>query len=161
MSNLVKLPKAATSKAIQYVSFHVAGQILGIPVEQVQEILPPQLVTNVPLASPCIAGLINLRGQIVTSLDIRVRLGLEPRSSGSGFMNIIAGSTDDLYAIVVDSVGDVISVESMQFSPPPATLDATWRQCCRGVYQLQQGLLISLDIESLFTINHSKSLSVA
>ena len=161
MSNITKLPNSTTAKTIQYVSFHVAGQILGIPVDQVQEILPPQRVTNVPLASPCIAGLINLRGQIVTSLDIRVRLGLEPRSAQAGFMNIIAGNSDDLYAIVVDSVGDVISVESMRFSPPPATLDPVWQQCCSGVYQLQQGLLISLDIKSLFTVNNSKTLSAA
>jgi purine-binding chemotaxis protein CheW len=145
----------------QFVSFHVAGQILGIPVEQVQEILPPQPITNVPLASMCVSGLINLRGQIVTSLDIRIRLGLEPRNPESSFMNIIAGSGEELYSIVVDSVGDVITVEQMQFSPPPATLDPIWRQCCNGVYQLKQGLLISLDIKNLFNFASSKTMNAA
>lgn len=142
-------------------TFHVAGQILGMPVETVQEILPPQNVTNIPLAPDGIAGLINLRGQIVTSFDLRKRLGLESRPPESGFINIISGTADDMYAIVVDSVGDVISVESMRFSPPPPTLDPVWRNCCLGIYQLEHGLLISLDIKSLFSIQNSKIQSIA
>lgn len=140
----------------QFVSFHVAGEVLGIPVEQVQEILPPQTLTKVPLAPPAIAGLINLRGQIVTSFDLRVRLGLPSRPLGSTYMNIISAHGDDLYAIVVDSVGDVISVDSLPVSTPPATLDSCWRQCCNGVFQLRQGLLISVDIKSLFNIGIQK-----
>lgn len=141
----------------QFVTFHVAGQIMGIPVDKVQEILPPQQVTNVPLSPNFIAGLINLRGQIVTSFDLRERLGLAPREPNSHFINIITGHAEDLYAIIVDSVGDVIDINQKQLAALPPTLDKIWRDCCDGVFQTDNGLLISLNTNNLFSILNNKT----
>lgn len=141
----------------EFVSFHMAGQLFGVSVKQVQEILPPQPITSVPLSSRVISGLLNLRGQIVTTIDLRARLEIEPRANPSSYLNIIVNEGDELFSIVVDSVGDVITVEQNTFSSAPSTLDKAWRSCCGGVYQLSQGLLVILDIKSVIQIETNKT----
>jgi purine-binding chemotaxis protein CheW len=140
----------------EFVSFFVAGQLLGISVSKVQEILPPQNITRVPRAATAVQGLLNLRGQIVTAIDLRERLGFPPRETAGEYMNIIICDEGELFSLLVDSVGDVIGVAQDRFSVPPPNLDACWKQCCEGVYQLQRGLLIVLGVPALLTLN-SKS----
>lgn len=140
----------------EFVSFFVAGQLLGISVTKVQEILPPHSITRVPRAASSVKGLLNLRGQIVTAIDLRERLGFPSRETGGEYMNIIVSDDGELFSLLADSVGDVIGVAQDRFSAPPPTLDECWKQCCEGVYQLQRGLLIVLGVQSLLTLG-SKS----
>ena len=140
----------------EIMTFKVSDQILGIPVQQVQEILPLQTVTRVPLAPPFLHGLLNLRGQIVTVIDLRRRLQIEPKKDLKGSMNIIVNQGLELFSLLVDGVGDVISVEKSNFSPPPATLDECWKNCCKGVFRLKENLLILVDTAAIINID-SKS----
>ncbi len=132
-----------------YVTFRVAEQTLGIPVDQVQEILTNAALTAVPKSPASVMGLMNLRGQIVTILDVRKRLGIADREQGSPFMNIVVEGPGELFGLLVDSVGDVISVDEEKRSPPPALLGETWRQACSGVFALPGGLLVTLDIQAV------------
>ncbi len=141
---------------VEYVSFSVANQLLGISVTQVREVLPPQPITRVPLAPPYVAGLLNLRGQIITAVDLRCRLGLPPRGPDESFMNIIVEDGDELFSLVADSVGDVIAVAMEKFADAPPTLDETWKRCCDGVFRLQKGLLVVVNIPAILATQQEK-----
>ncbi len=133
----------------QYVSFYVDGQLLGIPVNAVQEVLNSQAIAPVPLARPEIAGLLNLRGQIVTAVSLRKRLGLEELDRRRESMNVVVRFQDESYSLLVDDVGDVINVSSDLMQPPPATLDAHWKSVTSGVFRLEQRLFVILNVGSL------------
>ncbi len=137
----------------RYVTFKLKDELLGIPVEQVQEVLPSRAITPIPLATEEISGFLNLRGQIVTSIDLRRRLNLEPRTPGTKSINIIIKDEEDLISLVVDEVGDVLDLVPSELTSPPATLDAVWREYCRGVFQLERGLLVILDAEKVLDIH--------
>jgi purine-binding chemotaxis protein CheW len=132
-----------------YVSFQLTGQWLGIPVVRVQEVLIAQRVSPVPLAPPEIAGFLNLRGQIVTAIDLRAKLDLPPRESGESCMNIVVRDGDELFSLVVDSVGDVVEASTDTLEPTPRTLDAKWRAACDGVIRLPVGLLVVMNVDQL------------
>lgn len=136
----------------RYVTFRVRGELLGIPVEQVQEVVPERTVTPIPLAAAEISGFLNLRGQIVTSIDLRERLGLPPREEGAKSINIIIKDEDDLISLVVDEVGDVLQLSPGDLTTPPATLDPVWREFCCGVFQLEKGLMVTLDAGKILEI---------
>lgn len=146
-----------TEKNDEYVSFFVAKQLLGIPVSQVQEILPQRSSTRVPTAPKAISGILNLRGQIVTTIDLRERLGVAPRIPGEEHMSVVVHHDSELFSLLVDSVGDVIPVSKTNFTDAPPTLDNVWRDCCDGVYRLQQGLLVVLNISSILDFSIYKS----
>lgn len=137
-----------------YVTMLIGGQLFGIPVLQVQDVLNPMAVTRVPLAPPEVFGVLNLRGRIVTAIDVRTRLGLGPREAKengkkAASMNVVVDHNGELYSLQVDQVGEVISCPAGDFEPPPATLDPCWRQVSAGVYRLSGRLLIVLDIGQL------------
>lgn len=137
-----------TTNNTEYVSFTVGDQILGIQVARVQEILFPKPFAKIPLSHKAVAGLINLRGQIVTAINLRERLGLAPANLDQS-MNIIVSHEGELYSLVVDQVGDVIPVQTSTFSEPPASLDPKWASICDGVHQLKKGLLIIINVSTL------------
>lgn len=139
----------------QFVTFTIGGQICGIPILQVRDVLGPQKITPIPLAPSEVAGSLNLRGRIVTSVDLRVRLGL-PRSDVQDRMSIVVEHHGDLYSLMVDSVGEVLKMSASNFESNPATLDAVWRGFSEGVYRLTEGLLIVLDVDTLLDIGHQK-----
>lgn len=147
---------SAVEKSIaeEFVTLQVNGQWFGIPVSRVQEILPPHSLTSVPRAHSAISGLLNLRGQIVTAIDLRTRLGLPPRINSEEFMNIIVSDSGELFSLLVDSVGDVLNLLKEDFSETPANLDQHWSQCSSGVYQLEKGLLMVLDIQSIINFTN-------
>ena len=131
----------------QFATFTVDGARYGIDVLRVQEALKTQARTGVPLAPAGIAGLVNLRGQVVMLLDLRTRLGLEPLAFDAEPMMIVVEVDGESISLLVDEIGDVIDVEDDQFETPPDTLPASLRDIILGAYKLEQGLLLALDVD--------------
>jgi purine-binding chemotaxis protein CheW len=131
----------------QFCTFMVDGLYLGVEVHQVQEVLRFQEMTRVPLAPAVIAGLINLRGQIVTAIDLRTRLGLPERSEDALPMNVVVRTDESVMSLLVDEIGDVIDVGADVFEPTPRTLSGVARELVRGVYKLNGRLMLVLDID--------------
>lgn len=137
----------------QYVSFWIDRQLLGVPVNAVQEVLNPQTIARTPRARPEIAGLLNLRGQIVTAVNLRRRLGLEDRDSSQLPMNVVIRQAGESFSLLVDEVGDVINVAGERLEPVPHTLDAHWKRLTRGVFRLEQRLFVILDVAAVLRLN--------
>jgi purine-binding chemotaxis protein CheW len=114
---------------------------------KVQEVIRYQETTRVPLAPPEVAGLINLRGQIVTAIDLRRRLGLGARPAEDAPLNVVVRADDGAVSLLVDEIGDVLKVPETLFEPPPATLKGPARELIRGAYKLDGRLLLILDVE--------------
>lgn len=133
--------------AVQYATFVLDGHLLGVPVLQVQEVLTAQDMTTVPLAPAVVAGLINLRGQIVMALDLRTRLGFPACEERAAPMNVVVQTPDGPVSLVVDRVGDVIEVAQDLYTQAPETVDERLRAVTAGVYKLKDHLLLVLDIE--------------
>ena len=131
----------------QYSTFFVGDLFFGIDVLSVQEVLRFQEMTCVPLAPEVIEGLINLRGQIVTAIDMRRRLGLPPRSTDVHPMNMVVRTEESAVSLLVDEIGDVLEVEGSAFEAPPDNLAPEARELIRGVYKLKDRLLLVLDTE--------------
>lgn len=138
--------------ARQYATFFVGGLFFGISVTEVQEVLRFQEMTSVPLAQPVVEGLINLRGQIVTALDMRSRLSFAPREAGRLPMNMVVSSDDGPVSLLVDEIGDVLGVQPDQFESPPEHLPVHHRQLLEGVYKLDNRLLLALDREKVLQL---------
>jgi purine-binding chemotaxis protein CheW len=132
-----------------FVTFYIKGQMFGIPVLQVQDILTPDKIASVPLAPPEVKGSINLRGRIVTVVDVRVRLGLGKQEDGNESMGVTVEQQSELYTLLVDKVGDVISLDKESYEGNPSTLDALWREFASGVYRLDDNLMVVLDVGRL------------
>lgn len=133
----------------QYVSFWIGEQLFGVPVDSVQEVLSHQTIGPVPRSRREIAGLLNLRGQIVTAVDLRCRLELPPRGENSPEMNVVVYCNGEAYSLLVDEVGDVVDVSPDLLIPPPNTLDARWKDLTDHVVRLERNLLIILNIPAL------------
>jgi len=131
----------------QYCTFFLDGLFFGVPVQQVQEVIRYQELTRVPLAAPEVSGLINLRGQIVTAIDLRRRLGLPPRPEGRRPMNVVVRSEEGAVSLLVDEIGDVQEVDGSLFEPPPPTLHGPARNLIRGAYKLADRLLLVLETQ--------------
>jgi purine-binding chemotaxis protein CheW len=133
------------SETRQYCTFLLDGRYFGVEVQQVQEVIRYQELTRVPLASPAVSGLINLRGRIVTAIDLRHRLGLADRPQGKLPMNVVVRTGDDAVSLLVDEIGDVIEVPEDKFERPPETLRGTARALVEGAYKLEDRLMLVLD----------------
>lgn len=131
----------------QFCTFFVADLFLGVDVLRVQEVLRSQQMTPVPQADEVISGLINLRGQIVTAIDMRRRLRLPPRAGDQTGMNIVVRTEEGAVSLLVDEIGDVIEVDSSTWERPPENLAAVARELIRSVYKLKDRLLLVLDVE--------------
>jgi purine-binding chemotaxis protein CheW len=140
---------AAEAQANQLCTFFVHGIHFGIDVREVQEVLRQQATTTVPLARPSVAGLINLRGEIVTALDLRRLLGLPPRQTTKRLMNVVLKTEEGLVALLVDEIGDVMDVDSTEFEMPPSTVPAASRRLLVGVHKLEERLLMVIDTKRL------------
>ena len=131
----------------QYSTFFLNGLFLGVEVLKVQEVIRYQEMTRVPLAPDMIQGLINLRGQIVTAIDLRRRLELPPRPEGNLPMNVVVRSDDGAVSLLVDEIGDVVEIQDEAYERPPETLKGVARELVTGVYKLKERLLLILDTE--------------
>ncbi len=132
----------------QYCTFYLNKLFFGVEVEKVQEVIRYQEMTRVPLGPGVIEGLINLRGQIVTALDLRRRLEMPPREAGRQPMNVVVRAADGVVSLLVDEIGDVMEVEEKGFEKVPETLRGVARELVRGTYTLKDKLLLVLDIEA-------------
>lgn len=139
----------------QVCTFWVDTLYLGIDVHTVQEVMRPLDMTPVPLAPPAIVGLINLRGQIVTAIDLRRRLGLKPREDSAEVMNVVIRTEDGAISLVVDEIGDVIEVDASTFERIPDTLRGTAREMITGVHKLDGQLLLILDPVRTAAMEHA------
>ena len=131
----------------QFCTFFLDDEFFGVDVRQVQEVLRHQRQTPVPLAPKEICGLINLRGQIVTALDLRRRLGLTPRENDVRPMNVVIRTRDGAVSLVVDEIGDVVEVTEDMYEPPPETIQGIARQLIVATYKLPDRLMLVLDTE--------------
>lgn len=138
--------------ALQYCTFCLGDLYLGIEVLQVQEVIRWQQVTRVPLAPATVTGLINLRGQIVTAVDLRLRLGLPARDSDRQPMNVVVRTDEGAVSLLVDEIGDVIEPTAASFEAPPETLPPAARGLIRGIYKLPGRLMLVLDTEQVLSL---------
>src|SRR3984885_1737277 len=132
-----------------YVTLTVAGQLCGIPILGVRDFLAEQPITRIPLAPPDIAGSLNLRGRIVTAIDLRRRLNLPPPEPGQKRMSVVAEQGGELYALLVDQVSEVLSLDTTLFERNPPTLERNWAMFSTGIYRLDGRLLVILDVARL------------
>ena len=139
----------------EFVTFTIADQLFGIPVLQIQDVLSSYHITPIPLAPPEITGSLNLRGRVVTAIDVRLRLGLPPRSPDSESMSIVAESEGELYSLMVDTVGEVLALPRSAFERNLPTLDAKFRAFSEGIYRLEDQLLVVLDVNRLLDYERS------
>jgi purine-binding chemotaxis protein CheW len=143
-----------TSEPRQFCTFYIDQHRFGVPVETVHEILRCQAVTPVPLAPREVRGLINLRGQIVTVIDLRRRLRLPDREQPLA-TNVIVQTSDEVVSLLVDEMGNVQSVQAGQFALPPDTLRGIPRQLITGTYKLPESLLLLLDVARVVDLSES------
>jgi purine-binding chemotaxis protein CheW len=134
------------------VTLTVADQLCGIPVLGVRDVLGEQVITRIPLAPPEIAGSLNLRGRIVTAVDLRRRLCLPPAPPGAACMSVVAEQGGELYALLVDQVAEVMTLKASAFERNPPTLPPSWAEFSNGIYRLEGRLLLVLDVGRLLAI---------
>jgi purine-binding chemotaxis protein CheW len=137
-----------SSRTIEYLSIFVADELFGVRVSDIRDVFALKNLTPVPGAKPHIAGVLNLRGRIVTAIDARRKLNLQPDLDGyAGMMAVGVEQDGEAYSILVDKVGDVLALADNDLAPCPANLDAQWRKISRGVYRLEGKLLVTLDLD--------------
>lgn len=139
----------------QFVTLTVADQLCGVPVLGVRDILGEQVITRIPLAPPEVAGSLNLRGRIVTAIDLRRRLGLPSAPPGAKRMSVVAEQGGELYALLVDQVSEVMRVSAGAFERNPPTLPALWARFSTGIYRLEDQLLVVLDVGKLLALGET------
>jgi purine-binding chemotaxis protein CheW len=145
---------AATGEdAVAFVTLTLADQLCGVPVLGVRDVLADQTIARIPLAPPEVAGNLNLRGRIVTAIDLRERLHLPRRTAGTPAMSIVTEQGSELYALLVDQVSEVLTLRRSQMEPNPPTLPAIWADHSEGIYRLEQGLLVVLCVERLLALD--------
>jgi purine-binding chemotaxis protein CheW len=153
-TDILERPEAAATDDNQVlVTLTVGDQLCGVPVLAVRDILGEQTITRIPLAPPEIAGSLNLRGRIVTAIDLRSRLKLPPPAAGVRRMSVVAEQGGELYALLVDQVSEVMSLKPGAFERNPPTLPTTWAMFSTGVYRLEDRLLVVLDVGRLLALS--------
>ena len=139
-------------KLSEYVTFTTAGQMFGLPIERVQDVFKPARITRVPLAGAEIAGVLNLRGRIVTAVDLRTRLGMDSHQSGQNPMAIGIESGGESFGLLVDVVGEVLKLPDGECEANPVNLDRKLARVSAGVFRLDSSLLVVLDIDRVLDL---------
>lgn len=145
----------------QFCTFYLDGLLFGVELKSVQEVVRSLDMTGVPLAPAIVTGLINLRGQIVTAIDLRRRLQLQPRPTGRTVVNVVVRSDDGAVSLLVDEIGDVVEVEEATFERPPETLRGSVRSMILGVHKLNNRLMHVLDTAKACHITEGAEAMVA
>jgi purine-binding chemotaxis protein CheW len=140
----------------EFVTVQIGEQWFGIPINRVHDVFRPQRLTRVPLSHPNIAGVLNLRGRIVTMIDCRSRLGLAPRASDAPSMAAGVERNGEFYGLVIDAVGEVLNLSPAAVGANPVNLDPKWRAISKGVYRLEGRLLVVLDVDALLDFTNKR-----
>ena len=138
----------------EYVTVIVGDQLFGLPIARVQDVFVPERLTRVPLSPPEVAGVLNLRGRIVTAIDMRCRLDLDPRKEGQPVMAIGIDLRNESYGLLVDAVGEVMKFPNTACEAKPANLDARWARVASGMIRLEGQLLVVLDVDRVLDIKN-------
>jgi purine-binding chemotaxis protein CheW len=139
---------------IEYVTVLLGGQLFGLPISRVPDVFMPVRLTRVPLARPEIAGVLNLRGRIVTAIDMRCRLGLPKVEEKRPPMAVGIECKGESYGLLIDSVGEVLKLDDNAREPNPVNLDSRLAQISAGVHRLDGQLLVILDVERVLDMGH-------
>jgi purine-binding chemotaxis protein CheW len=142
-------PSAPKAEDASFLSFRLGHQLFGLPLTSVQDVLDPRPLTRIPLAPKEVAGALNVRGRIITAIDVRARMGLEPRPADTSYISIVVEHHDELYNLIVDSVGDALELSPSAYEPNPPTLDPAWRDLLNGVFRLDGELMLVVDVRKL------------
>jgi len=135
---------------IEYVTVMISGQLFGLPISKVQDVFMPERMARVPLASAEIAGVLNLRGRIVTAIDMHCRLGLGKRPTDRSVMAVGIEFHGESYGLIIDSVGEVLKLAENSSEPVPVNLDPHLARVSSGVFRLEKQLLVVLDVDRIF-----------
>jgi len=135
-----------------YVTMIVGGQLFGIPVLEVHDVFVPSKLAHVPMAPPEVAGVLNLRGRIVTAIDLRQRLGFEPRETDAQVMAVVIEYQGEPYSLLVDEVGEVLSLEANCFERNPSNLDAKLRDVSNGIFRLEDRLMVVIQLDKIILL---------
>jgi purine-binding chemotaxis protein CheW len=139
---------------IEYVTVLLGGQLFGLPISRVQDVFMPERLTRVPLARPEIAGVLNLRGRIVTAIDMRCRLGLPKRNDDRPAMAIGIECKGESYGLLIDTVGEVLKLDESNLESNPVNLDGRLAQISAGIHRLEGQLLVILDVDRVLDMGH-------
>ncbi len=156
MTNSVHEDVAGAGSSEEYVTFMIANQLFGIPVLKVQDVLSSCQITRIPLAPPEISGSLNLRGRIVTAMDVRSKLGL-PALENDQFISIVVEHQSELYSLMVDSVGEVQALKADEFERNPPTMEPHFKEYSLGILRLNDQLMVVLDVNRL--LDYSENLA--
>jgi purine-binding chemotaxis protein CheW len=152
---------SSTPSSRQFSTFFLDGLYFGVEVLKVQELIRHQEMTRVPLASSVVRGLINLRGQIVTAIDLRRRFGLPERAADQVPMNVVVRTADGAVSLQVDEIGDVVEVHDEYFEQAPDTVTGQAADLVTGVYKMPERLLLVLDVERAVDVDRSMAVRSA
>jgi purine-binding chemotaxis protein CheW len=142
----------ALDNAVEYVTATVGGQLFGMPISRVQDVFVPDRLTRVPLAQPEIAGVLNLRGRIVTAIDMRRRLGLEAFADDAPRMAVGVECKGESYGLLIDVIGEVLKLPIDGREDNPVNLDPGLARVSAGVYRLDGKLLVVLDVDRVLDV---------
>ncbi len=149
MTEIVSSENGSDQSAQEYITVMIANQLFGLPILEVQDVFMPEAITEVPLASQDVAGVLNLRGRIVTAIDMRKRLGLPPLEEDKSRMAVGIESNGESYGLIIDKVGEVHRLAEDTFESNPANLDPRWVAISAGVHRLEGSLMVVVDVEKV------------
>ena len=141
-----------TNPEIEFVTVWIADQLFGLPIARVHDVFMVDRLTRVPLAPPEIAGILNLRGRVVTTIDMRRRLDLPAREEGRSNMAVGIEHRGESYGLLIDSVGEVLKIPAASRDPNPINLDPRWARVAAGVVQLDSRLMVVLDVDRVLEL---------
>lgn len=146
------MQQTSSDDVTEYVTVLIGGQLFGLPISRVQDVFMPDRLTRVPLSHPDIAGVLNLRGRIVTAIDMRVRLGLGRDKEAKPAMAVGIESRGESYGLLIDSVGEVLKLSPESFEQNPINLDSRWSRVSAGVHRLDGQLMVILDVDAVLAM---------
>lgn len=153
--------RLTSATAQEYATFYVGTTLMGVDIQQLQEINRQTQLTPVPLASPAVRGVINLRGEVVTVMDLRVIMGLDPITLTSKTGNVIVKSNGEQVALLVDRIADVVLADTEQLEPAPANVHGIEGRFFKGIYKLESELLVILDAEETLASEYSETMNTS
>ncbi len=146
------MQQTTSDDVTEYVTVLIGGQLFGLPISRVQDVFMPDRLTRVPLAHPDIAGVLNLRGRIVTAIDMRIRLGIARERDAKPAMAVGIESRGESYGLLIDSVGEVLKLSPDSREQNPINLDPRWARVSGGVHRLDGQLMVILDVDSVLAM---------